>query len=229
MEIFKLIVIIVVSYLLGAIPSGVIISKSIFKFDIREKGSGNMGSTNAMRVLGWKWGLVVQVMDLLKGFLAVVLVATYLGSDISFNSITSFEDITLVRIIAGISAVCGHIWSIFVEFRGGKGINTAAGFLLGIAPLDLGIAVGFFIIALIFSGYVSLGSITAAIAFPSSIFFRQNILNDYIPGYEIIFYFSILLSLILIFAHKKNIKRLFAGTENRFQKLQFIKLKFRKR
>jgi acyl phosphate:glycerol-3-phosphate acyltransferase len=229
MDIFKLILIIVVSYLLGSIPSAVIISKKFFKFDIREKGSGNMGSTNAFRILGWKWGLLVQFLDIAKGYIAVVLVANALGHDIAFNSIESFEDITLVRIIAGISAVCGHIWSVFVEFHGGKGINTAAGFLLGIAPLDLGIAVGFFIVALIFSGYVSLGSITAALAFPSSIFFRHNILNDYIPGYDIIFYFSLLLSVLLVFAHKKNIKRLLLGTENRFQKLQFIRLKFKRR
>ena len=108
-----------------------------------------MGSTNAFRILGWKWGLLVQFLDIAKGYIAVVLVANALGHDIAFNSIESFEDITLVRIIAGISAVCGHIWSVFVEFHGGKGINTAAGFLLGIAPLDLGIAVGFFIVALI--------------------------------------------------------------------------------
>ena len=223
MEIIKIITIIVLSYLAGSIPSAIIVSKKFFGFDIREKGSGNMGSTNAFRILGWKWGLFVMIADVAKGAFAVIVIAGLLGDGITFQSITAFEDGTIIRIIAGLSAVCGHIWSIFAGFHGGKGINTAAGFLLSIAPLDVGIAVTFFIIAVIFTGYVSLGSITGAIAFPSSIFVRHNILNDYIPSYDVLIYFSLTLAVLLIYVHRSNIQRLIKGTENRFAKLQLIK------
>lgn len=223
MEFFSIILVIVLSYLAGSIPSAIIVSKKFFGFDIREKGSGNMGSTNAFRVLGWKWGLVVQIADLAKGAFAVLVIAALLGEGITFPSITSFEDGTIIRIIAGISAVSGHIWSIFAGFKGGKGINTAAGFLLSLAPIDVGIAVTFFIIAVIFSGYVSLGSITGAIAFPSSLFVRHNLLNDYIQSYDVMIYFSLTLAILLIYVHRSNIKRLISGTENRFAKLQIFK------
>ncbi len=224
-SIIKLILVIILSYLIGSIPSAVIISKRFFGFDIRDKGSGNMGSTNAFRVLGWKWGLIVQVFDILKGVIAVLVIAEFVGKDINLGNYTWFQDSTIVKWIAGLSAVCGHIWSAFVNFKGGKGINTAAGMLVAIAPVDVSIAVGIFILAVIFSGYISLGSISAAFAFPSSLFVRYNLFHVDIPGYSILIYFSIILSLILIFAHRKNIIRLLKGTENRFTKLQLIKCK----
>ncbi|RMF34730.1 MAG: acyl-phosphate glycerol 3-phosphate acyltransferase, partial [Chlorobiota bacterium] len=123
----RLIVVAVVSYLLGSFPTAVVVSRLFFGFDIRTRGSGNMGSTNAFRVLGWKWGLVVQVVDVLKGLLAVTVVAHLMvGQALPFTNRTPFEDITVVRLLAGTSAVIGHIFSIFVGFRGGKGVNTAA-------------------------------------------------------------------------------------------------------
>ncbi len=215
--------IIIISYILGSFPTAVVISKKFFGFDIREKGSGNMGSTNAFRVLGWKWGLAVQIIDLLKGILAVVLVANVIGNGLDLGSHTWFEDSTLIRLIAGVSAVAGHIWSCFVGFRGGKGINTAAGMLIGIAPIDVSIALAIFLLALIFSGYVSLGSIMAAITVPSSMFLRYNVLNDSIPGYNIMIIFFSALSLLLVFTHRKNVVRILKGTENKFSKLQLIK------
>lgn len=224
-SIIKLILVIILSYLIGSIPSAVIISKRFFGFDIREKGSGNMGSTNAFRVLGWKWGIIVQVMDILKGVIAVLVIAEFVGKDINLGNYTWFQDSTIVKWIAGLSAVCGHIWSAFVNFKGGKGINTAAGMLVAIAPIDVSIALGIFILAVIFSGYISLGSISAAFAFPSSLFVRYNLFHVDIPGYSILIYFSIILAIILIFAHRKNIIRLLKGTENRFTKLQLIKCK----
>jgi glycerol-3-phosphate acyltransferase PlsY len=222
-SIIKLILVIIFSYLIGSIPTAVIISKKFFGFDIREKGSGNMGSTNAFRILGWKWGLTVQILDILKGVIAVLIIADIIGKGINLGNYTWFQDSTIVQWIAGLSAVCGHIWSIFVNFRGGKGINTAAGMLVAIAPIDVSIAVGIFILAVIFSGYISLGSISAAFAFPSSLFVRYNIFHVDIPGYSILIYFAIILSIILIYAHRKNIIRLIKGTENRFTKLQLIK------
>ena len=217
---FKLTLIITLSYLIGSFPSAVIISRRFFGFDIREKGSGNMGSTNAFRILGWKWGITVQVLDVLKGIIAVAVIGTMLGNGIDLGKHTWFEDITLVRMMAGVAVVCGHIWSVFVNFKGGKGINTAAGMLIAITPIDVGIAVSIFIIIVVFSGYISLGSICAAFAFPSSLFVRYNLFHDSIPGYQILIYFAIGIAFLLIFAHRSNIGRLMKGKENRFSKLQ---------
>lgn len=224
---FKILLIIALSYLVGSFPTAVIISKKFFGFDIRQKGSGNMGSTNAMRILGWKWGLVVQILDILKGIIVITVIANILGNDLDLGKKTWFEDITLIRLIAGISAVAGHIWSVFVNFKGGKGINTAAGMLIAIAPIDVGIAMGIFLIAVVLSGYISLGSILAAIAFPSSLFVRYNLFNMDIPGYQLLSYFSVILASILLYAHRSNIKRLLKGNENRFAKLQLFKSKSR--
>ena len=225
----KYLAIAVLSYLAGAIPTAVIISKLFFKFDIREKGSGNMGSTNAFRVLGWKWGMMVQIIDIAKGMLAVMVIAPYFGSDIPVPNATSFEDLTLIKIGAGVIAVCGHIWSVFVSFKGGKGVNTAAGMLLGLVPVDVGIAFGLFVVAVIFSGYISLGSLIAAFTLPTSLLVRYNIFHDNIPGYQILIYFSVAVSLLIIYTHRANIKRLLKGTENKFAKLQLIKLKLMKK
>lgn len=218
-----LIIIAALSYLVGSIPIAVIVSKKLFGYDIRDKGSGNMGSTNAFRVMGWKIGVLVQVLDIAKGVFAVVVIAGVLGSELTIPNMTSFQDFTLIKIMAGIFAVLGHIFSAFVNFRGGKGINTAAGMLIGIAPVDAGIALLFFLIAVGFSGYISLGSILAAFTLPSSMIFRYNILHVSIPGYGTIIYFLLGLFLLIIYTHRSNIKRLLEGTENRFPKLQIFK------
>lgn len=223
--ILKLLLIAFLSYLVGSIPSAVIISKKFFGFDIRERGSGNMGSTNAFRILGWKWGLVVQILDILKGVFAILVIANVIGYELKIPNITWFEDITLIRIMAGIFAVAGHIWPIYLNFRGGKGINTAFGMLLGIAPLEVGIAVGLFLLAVFFSGYISLGSLVAAVAIPITLLFRYNILHDNIPGYGILIYFTIGLAGLVVFTHRSNIGRLLKGTENKFAKLHIFKCK----
>lgn len=218
-----LIIIAALSYLVGSIPIAVIVSKKLYGYDIREKGSGNMGSTNAFRVMGWKAGILVQALDIAKGAFAVIVIAGVLGSELAIPNVTAFEDFTLIKIMAGIFAVLGHIFSAFVNFRGGKGINTAAGMLIGIAPVDAGIALLFFLLAVGFSGYISLGSILAAFTLPSSMIFRYNILHVAVPGYGTIVYFMIGLFLLIVYTHRTNIKRLLAGTENRFPKLQIFK------
>lgn len=223
-ETVKILLVVLLSYLIGSLPTAVIISKRFFGFDIREKGSGNMGSTNAFRILGWKWGLTVQIVDILKGVAAVLIIAPLIADGVTFPNSTSLEHITLIKIAAGIAAVCGHIWSLFVKFKGGKGINTAAGMLLAIVPIDVSIAAGIFISALILSGYVSLGSIAAAFTLPSSLFIRYNVLNVNIPNYEILIYFSLVITLLVVYTHRQNIVRLINGQENRFNKLRLIKL-----
>lgn len=224
--IVRLLLIIILSYLAGSLPTAVIISKLFFGFDIRERGSGNMGSTNAFRVLGVKWGIVVQVVDILKGVLAVVVISHLFTGAMPFVNRTPFEDITVLRLIAGVSAVLGHVFSAFVQFRGGKGINTATGMLIAIAPVDVGIAFALFLLVVFSSGYISLGSIVAAITIPTAMCIRYNLLHVDIAGYHTMIFFCIGIALLVIYTHRANIGRLMSGNENRFAKLQiFVKQK----
>lgn len=221
--ILRLIVIVALSYILGSIPTGVIVGRLFFGLDVREHGSGNMGSTNVFRVLGPTWGIIVQFIDILKGLLAVLVVSHLFGGAMPFSNETPFEDETVVKMICGGAAVLGHIFSLFVNFKGGKGINTAAGMLVALSPIDVGVAAVCFLIALFISGYVSLGSIIAAIAIPTAMIFRYNILHDSIPGYHTIIYFTIAVALVVLYTHRSNIRRLAHGTENRFAKLQLFR------
>ena len=219
---FLLATIIILSYLVGSIPTSIIISKAVKGIDIRNYGSGNAGGTNVMRVLGWKHGVLVIFLDALKGAIAVVLIARLHYGVLPFQNVSPFDDFTLVQIIAGISAVIGHIWTVFASFRGGKGIATALGMLLMIITVDMLIAVGIFLIVVFISRYVSLGSIVSAMAVPLSMIFRENVLHTHIEGYNTLLPFVIGVSLLVIFTHRKNLVRLLNGTEN---KLSFSKKK----
>lgn len=223
----SLLVVIVLSYLVGSFPTALLIGKWFKGIDIRTQGSKNLGSTNAFRVLGWKIGLLVQIIDIAKGFIATLLISKLFYGALPFENHTPFADITVVQIIAGISAIIGHVWTVFAGFKGGKGINTAAGMLLSLAPIDASISIGIFVLVLIFSGYVSLGSIAAAFAFPSTMFIRENIFGVDIDGYHTLIYFSIAVCVFLIYNHRANIKRLLYGEENRFErwwKVRWIKI-----
>ncbi|MFZ0452223.1 MAG: glycerol-3-phosphate 1-O-acyltransferase PlsY [Ignavibacteriaceae bacterium] len=212
---FLLTAIIVLSYLVGSIPTSIIVSKLAKGIDIREHGSGNAGGTNVMRVLGWKHGVLVILLDALKGVLAVVVIARLHYGSIPFQNATPFDDFTLVQIIAGISAVIGHIWTVFAGFKGGKGIATALGMLLMIATIDMLVAIGVFIIVVSISRYVSLGSILGAIAVPVTLIIRENIFNVDIPSYNTLLPFIIALVMLVIFTHRKNVIRLINGNENK--------------
>lgn len=179
-----------------------------------------MGSTNAFRVLGWKAGVLVQIVDIIKGVIPVlVLVPFIFNSDLNTLNI----DFTDYKIIAGISAVAGHIWSFWVKFKGGKGINTATGVLLSLLPFDVLIAFSCFAITVIFTGFISLGSLVAAVVFPISVLFRNNISG--VTGFDHLIYMVITVSLLVFYTHRKNISRLLKGNENRFEKLRLIKFK----
>jgi len=184
--------------------------------DIREHGSGNAGGTNVIRVLGFKLGLSVIFLDALKGALAVVVVARLFVGTMPFNNATPFDDLTVIQIIAGISAVIGHIWTIFAGFKGGKGIATAMGMLLFLITVDMLIAIGVFVLVVSISRYVSLGSIFAAISVPLAFIIRENIFQVNIPGYHTLLPFIIILSCLVIFTHRKNIGRLLSGNESKF-------------
>ncbi|MBS1516894.1 MAG: glycerol-3-phosphate 1-O-acyltransferase PlsY [Bacteroidetes bacterium] len=220
----NLIGIILSSYLIGSIPVALIVGKLFKKIDIRNYGSGNLGSTNAFRVLGIPLGILVQILDISKGLIAVLVITKIFYPNLPFENYTPFEDITVLKIISGLSAVLGHTFSVFVSFKGGKGINTALGMLISLAPVEVGISVAFFIVTLLSSGYVSLGSIVASFFFPVIMFIRENIFKVEIYGYNTLIFFSIGISVLLIYNHRENIKRLLYGNENRFDNLWLIRI-----
>jgi glycerol-3-phosphate acyltransferase PlsY len=212
----NLAIVIVLSYIVGSIPTSIIASRIMRGFDIRQHGSGNAGGTNVLRVLGWKIGLGVISFDLFKGVVATIFVARlFWDPSLPFQNRTPFEDFTVVQIICGVAAILGHIWTLFAGFKGGKGVATGAGMLLALAPVEFAVAVVIFAAVFSSSRYVSLGSIAGAIAFPLTMFFRENIFNVEIQGYHTLIFFAIGTSLLLIYTHRENIGRLIRGTENK--------------
>lgn len=212
---YLLLVIVFLSYLIGSIPNSIIVGKLVKGIDIRDYGSGNAGGTNVYRVLGWKYGILVILLDALKGALAVILVARLHYGSIPFENATPFDDFTLIQIIAGLSAVVGHIWTIFAGFRGGKGIATALGMLLTIITVDMLVAIAVFLVVVLISKYISLGSILAAISVPVILIIRENVFNVDIQGYNVVLPFTIAISILIVYTHRSNLSRLFKGKENR--------------
>ena len=212
-----LLTIVLLSYVVGSIPTSIIVTRIARGIDIRDHGSGNAGGTNVFRVVGWKYGLLVIAIDILKGYLATIVIPKLMVGDLPFNNRTPFEDITVVRIISGCASILGHIWTAFGQFRGGKGIATAGGVLLGLATIEVLVAVGVFAIVFVISRYVSLGSISAAVSFPLAMLARHNIFHAQLQGYNTLIFFSIGITLLLLFTHRANIKRLLAGTEQRLR------------
>ena len=217
----NMIIVVLLSYVLGSIPTSIILSKWRHGFDIRSKGSGNAGGTNVFRVLGWKSGLFVIVIDALKGVAATTLVARlFWDPTLPFYNRTPFDDFTIIQMICGGAAIIGHVWTVFAGFKGGKGIATGAGLLVGIAPTEFVVSVIVFVVFFLAFRYVSLGSIMAAAAFPLSLIIRYNILSDEIHSYKTLVFFSTGIALFLIYAHRANIKRLIEGTERKVTSLK---------
>ena len=212
---YLLTLIVVLSYLAGSIPTSLLISKMVGGIDIRNHGSGNAGGTNVWRVLGWKYGLLVIILDALKGVLAVVLIARLHYGNFPFNNLTPFDDFTLVQIIAGTAAIIGHVWSIFADFRGGKGIATGLGILITIVTVDILVALGVFLVVLILSRYVSLGSMLAALSIPLTMIIRENVFHVDITGYHTLLPFMIAISIFVLYTHRKNIVRIMNGNETK--------------
>jgi glycerol-3-phosphate acyltransferase PlsY len=191
------------AYLLGSIPTGFLVAKAK-GIDIRSVGSGNIGATNAMRVLGRPAGIFVLLTDALKGFLAVVCLEPALVNLLHVAP----TDWQTARLIAGISAVLGHNFTPWLGFKGGKGIATTAGVYLALAPMAVGIALLTWVVVTLITRYVSVGSIVAALALGVAVWFTK-------PDPALRFV-TLALVALAIYKHKSNIKRLFAGTENRF-------------
>jgi len=195
---------VILSYLLGSIPTSVWLGRSFFKTDVREYGSGNAGATNAIRVLGWKAGLVVMVIDVTKAIIAVSLV--YLIPWLKGNP-NYLHDL---QAILGLSAIIGHIFPVFAGFRGGKGVATVFGAMIMINfPATL-MSFGVFAIIIALTRYVSLGSILAGIMFPVGLIFILKV------QYPFVILFALLVPIILLLTHRKNIIRLFKHEERKF-------------
>jgi glycerol-3-phosphate acyltransferase PlsY len=211
----NLLVILLLSYLVGSIPTSIIMSKLVRGIDIRQHGSGNAGGSNVFRVLGWKYGISVILLDASKGIIAVLLISRLYLGNFPFPNATPFDDFTLVQIIAGIAAVLGHIWTIFAGFKGGKGIATGLGFLVSIVTVDMLLGLVVFGIVVGISKYISLGSLSAVISVPFFMVIRENIFGVDISGYHTILPFTIFLAFLVMYTHKANIRRILDGNESK--------------
>ncbi|MBN1551561.1 glycerol-3-phosphate 1-O-acyltransferase PlsY [bacterium] len=204
----SLIFIIFLSYLVGSIPTAIILSKMFRGIDIRDYGSGNAGGTNAMRVLGWKIGSTVMMIDVFKGVVATLFISAIRFGPLSINP-------EIVQILAGVSAIFGHIWTVFAGFRGGKGVGTGAGMLISLYPTVLLICLAIFIFMLLIFRMVSLASMTAAVSLPIVLFLLSTFCNYQVS--ELLLYFSIFIAILIVFTHRNNIQRILKGTENKIK------------
>ena len=193
----------VAAYLIGSIPTSVWIGKGFYGIDVREHGSGNAGTTNTIRVLGTKPGLIVFAIDLLKGFLAVCMA--------HFSSYEcGTEPFVNLQLLLGVFAVLGHIFPIYAHFKGGKGVATLLGIAVALSPLAALACFVVFVIVLLISKYVSLGSMLGGLTFPIMIIF---VLKIHIVSLMV---FAVAEAVLLIITHKKNIVRLIHHEENKF-------------
>lgn len=200
----QIILLIILAYLIGSIPTSVWIGKWFYKVDVRTKGSGNAGATNTIRVLGWKAGIPVLLFDVFKGWFAV-----YMSNFILSDVYTGGQFIN-IKIVFAVAAVIGHIFPVYVRFKGGKGVATLLGVGIALFSYSVLVAVGVFVIVLVISRIVSISSIIASIFFPFIVVFIFNVNN------LSLIIMSIAVAVFIPLTHLKNIKRLIKGEESRF-------------
>lgn len=186
------------SYFVGAIPTGYLAGRLFRGIDLREHGSKNLGATNVYRTLGARYAIPVALFDIAKGAVPVLVFAP------------QASDSQLFALACGIAAIVGHVFSVFVRFRGGKGVATAAGVMLGLTPLALGVAALVWLVLVALTGYVSLASIVAAAVLPVAVYLLER------PDRPEILWLDALVAAAIIWLHRANIRRLLNGTENRF-------------
>ncbi len=186
------------SYLVGAIPTSYLAGRFFRGIDLREHGSKNLGATNLYRTLGWRYAIPVGLFDIAKGAVPVLVFAPRVS------------DSQLFALACGIAAVVGHVFSVFVGFKGGKGVATAAGVMLGLTPAALGVAALVWAALVFATGYVSVGSIAAAAVFPVAVFLLEH------PDRPEILWIDAAVAAGIIWLHRANIRRLLNGTEHRF-------------
>ena len=194
-------VLILVAYVVGATPTSQWVARSLYGVDLRKQGSGNLGATNAYRTLGWKAAVPVVVVDTLKGW-APAAIFPHIGSDAAPGWAIGY----------GAAAIAGHVFSFWVGFRGGKGVATSAGVFLALAPWATLVALGVWLAVVFSTGWVSLGSIIAAIALPLAVFVTPYSGGPQVPA------FTVALATFVIWAHRENVRRLLRGEERRFGK-----------
>lgn len=185
------------SYLVGSITTGDIVAR-LKKVDLRGQGSGSVGATNVFRAMGWLYAAIVLIGDALKGIIAVILGRRIIGNIGDFD----------FAILSGVAAIIGHNWPIYTRFRGGKGIATSLGVIIGLTSKSLLIILPVWIFFFVVSGFVSLASISAALSYPISILISYQ--DDY---YKLVF--AIAIAVLAVYRHKSNLQRLFQGKENR--------------
>jgi len=195
---------ILLAYIIGSIPNAVWVGKLFYGTDVRQHGSGNAGATNVIRVLGYKAGIPVLILDVLKGWVAVQVIFLFPHPGLDENFIT------YVRICLAFAAVIGHVFPLFAGFKGGKGVGTLAGVAIALYPMALLITLGLFITILAISRYVSLGSILCGIFFPFIVIFIT------VQVHTGLIILSIVVAIFIPITHIKNIKRLMKGKENKF-------------
>lgn len=194
------------AYLVGSIPSALWVGRLFFGVDVREHGSKNAGATNTFRVLGKRAGFPVLFMDIFKGWAAVTLLTVFCEFGHGSNQLVNFQ------LAVGMAAVFGHIYPIYAKFRGGKGVATLLGIIFAIHPEAAGITFGIFLITFLISKYVSLGAIVAAVIFPFIVIFIFKSQDT-----PTLIYFSIVMSLLVIYTHRANIDRLLKKEENKMK------------
>ena len=217
----SLVVILVLSYLAGSIPGSVWVGRWLYGIDVRDHGSGNAGATNVFRVLGWKAGMLSALVDLGKGLFSAGVIASIRLDDLP-SGLEFWHIETFVRLLAGIAAIIGHMFPVWARFKGGKGVNTAAGVLFALTPITMWIVLGVFVVVLFSSRYVSLASMSAAVSFPTAVAIRKYVFHtDALDPSLLIF--GIIFAVGIIIAHRANIKRLLNGTENRVRKFRLAR------
>jgi glycerol-3-phosphate acyltransferase PlsY len=209
--------VLLISYVLGSIPSAIWVGKIYKGVDVREHGSGNAGTTNTFRVLGVPAGVTVFAMDFMKGF-----IPSFWLSAIAFDLFAgplappNWDVEAFLKIACGLFAVIGHMFPLFARFKGGKGAATACGMLFGVEPISIAISFVMFGLIILITKYVSLASITATLLYPINLLVMRYGLDIEIDGSIIVF--AIIVASGIIYKHKSNIQRLINGTENRVGK-----------
>lgn len=196
------------SYLVGSVPTALLMGRMLKRIDIRQSGSGNVGAANTFRVLGPLPGVICLLLDAGKGVLAVLLIATLFSA-------TSPLSVTMTKILAGAIAMIGHVFPVWIGFKGGKGVGTGAGVLFSLLPLESLGALLFFVLVVAVTSYISLGSMMAALFMAAAVLVERYGFSLKVPPEFI--YLTIVVALLVLFTHRSNIQRLGRGTEGKFR------------
>ena len=203
----------IISYIIGSFPTSLLAGKILKGIDIRNHGSGNAGATNVLRTLGWKPGLIVIIIDILKGWVPAFFF-------INFFQQHELNDDGILKILFGFCSVLGHSYTVFANFKGGKGVGTLLGMLIALFPIAIPLCLVIFITIVVITGYVSLGSIFASLSLP--IFILVLPIFEIEPPHLSLIIFSLLIPFFILFTHRSNITRLKNGSENQFKRFMIF-------